>query len=98
MTSNEIYVVVDLKMLMGVVQTPTLKSCFSRDAFVETPIFPQTMTQGRFELIMKCVHFVNSTVDTYARGKSFQNSLPMAGEGGKNQLSKYVTACTIDKF
>jgi len=57
-TRNEIYVVVGLKMLIGVVQKPTLKSCFSRDAFVKTPTFPQTMTQGRYELIMKCLHFL----------------------------------------
>lgn len=66
MTRNEIYVAVGLKMLIGVVQKPTLKSCFRRDAFVETPIFSQTMTQGRYELIMKCLHFVNSSVHTYA--------------------------------
>ena len=66
MTRNEIYVVIGLKMLIGMVQKPTLKSCFSGDTFVETPIFPQIMTQGRYELIMKCLHFVNSTVHTYA--------------------------------
>jgi len=53
-------------MLIDMVQKPTLKSCFSRDAFVETPMFPQTMTQGRYKLIMKCLHFINSTAHTYA--------------------------------
>ena len=66
MTRNEIHVVIGLKVLIGVVQKPILKSCFSRDSFVETPIFSQTMTQGRYELIMKCLHFVNSAVHTYA--------------------------------
>jgi hypothetical protein len=53
-------------MVIGIVQKPTLKSCFSRDAFVDPPIFPQTMTQGSYKLIMKSLHFVNSTVHTYA--------------------------------
>jgi hypothetical protein len=40
-TSDEIYVVLDLIMLMDIVQNPTLKSYFRRDAFVETLTFPQ---------------------------------------------------------
>ena len=48
MTRNETYVVVGLKMLIDMVQKPTLKSCFSRDTCIETPLFPQTMTQGSF--------------------------------------------------
>jgi hypothetical protein len=84
---------------MGVSQTPTLKSCFSRDAFEQTPVFPQTVTQSGFEQILKCVHIVKSAADTYKRGKSFQNSLPTAGEGGgeRNQISKCVTARIRDK-
>jgi len=42
MTSDEIFVALDLIILMGY--------C-SRVAFLETFIFPQTMTQDRFELI-----------------------------------------------
>jgi hypothetical protein len=63
-TSDKIYVILGLIMLMGIVQKPTQKPYFSRVAFVETPIFPQTMTHDRFELIMKFLHFVdNSTVN-----------------------------------
>jgi hypothetical protein len=65
-TSGKLYVVSGLIMLMGIVQKPTLKSYFSRDAVIETPILPQTMTHDRSELIMKFLHFVdNSAVDTY---------------------------------
>ena len=65
-TGDEIYVVLGLLMLMGIIQKPTLKSYFSRDAFLESPIFPQTMKQDQFELIMKFIHFVdNTTADSY---------------------------------
>jgi hypothetical protein len=43
-TGDEIYVVLDLMMLIDIVQKPTLKSYFSRDAFLESPIFPQSMS------------------------------------------------------
>jgi hypothetical protein len=69
-TSDEKYVVLGLIMLMGTVQKPTLKSYFSWDAFAETSTFPQIMTQGRFELIMKFLYFVdNNTVNTYTGTK-----------------------------
>ena len=51
-------------MLISAVQKPTLKSCFSTDAFVETALFPQTMIQGRFELIMTCLHNVGNITQT----------------------------------
>jgi hypothetical protein len=74
-TSN---VVLGLKMLMGIVQKPTLKSSLSRDAFVETPIFPQTlMTQDKFELLMKFLHFFdNRAVDVYTGAKKIFKSHP----------------------
>jgi len=68
--SDEIHVVLGLIMLMGIVQKPTLKSYFSCDAFTEIPILPQTMTQGRFDLINKFLYFVeNNTVSTYTGTK-----------------------------
>jgi hypothetical protein len=63
---DEIYVVLCLMMLMGIVQRTTMKSYFSGDAFLESPIFPQSMSQNQFELILKFLNFVdNSTIDTY---------------------------------
>jgi hypothetical protein len=45
-TSDEIYAIVGLIMLMSIVQKPTLKLYFSRDAFVDTTVFLQIMIQG----------------------------------------------------
>jgi hypothetical protein len=74
LTSDKIYVVLGLTMLMDIVQKPTLKLYFSTNAFIETLIFPHTMTSDRFELIMKFLHFVDdNTVDTYTgRNKIFK--------------------------
>ena len=55
------YVVLGLILLMGMVQKPTLKFCFYRDAFVETPIFPQTMKHRKFELNTRFLHFSDKT-------------------------------------
>jgi hypothetical protein len=65
-TGEEIYVALRLTMLMGIVQKPIIKSYFPKDPFLETPIFYKTMTQDRFKLITKFLHFTNnSTRDTY---------------------------------
>ena len=70
MTGEEIYVFMGLLMLMGIVQKPTLKSYFSKDGFLETPIFFQVMSRDRFELIMGFLHFVdNTTKDRYTGPK-----------------------------
>jgi hypothetical protein len=74
-TSDEIFVVRRLTMSMGVVQTCTLKSYFSRDAVVETPIFPQTTTLDRFELITKFLNSIDKCrIDTYTADTYSQNS------------------------
>jgi hypothetical protein len=55
---------------MGTIQKPTLKSCFSKNPILDTPIFGRTMTQDRFELITKFFHFVDSaTQDSYSGPK-----------------------------
>jgi hypothetical protein len=38
-TEDEIYVVRALLMLMGIVEKPTLRSCFSKNSLLATPVF-----------------------------------------------------------
>jgi hypothetical protein len=73
--NDEIYVCLGIIMLMGIIQKPTLKSSFSKNPILETPIFGRTMTQDRFELITEFFHFVyNATQDSYTGPKkSIQN-------------------------
>jgi hypothetical protein len=99
-TSDELYVVLHLIMLMGIMQKPILKSYFSRDPFVETPVFPHTMTRNTFKLITKFLHFVdNNILDTYTgTKKNFQNSSPPEN-AKKNFQSAYLPTqdISVDK-
>ena len=45
---------------VGIVQKPTLKSYFSKNPLLETAIFPKTMTQDRFQLLNRFIHFANN--------------------------------------
>jgi hypothetical protein len=89
------YVVLGLIMLMGIMQKPTLKSYFSCDAFTEIPILPQTMTQGRFDLIKKILYFVdNNTVSTYTgTKKKFKNLCLLSLE----MLKKFKVHTSLQK-
>ena len=69
-TVDEMYVFFALQMLMGIVQKPTLKSYFFKNPLLETAIFSKTMTQDRFELLNRFIHFVNnSDLETYVGNK-----------------------------
>jgi hypothetical protein len=56
-TADEIYVVLALFMLKGTVQKPTLRSYFSRNSVLATPVFGSVISMDQFELICKFMHF-----------------------------------------
>jgi hypothetical protein len=56
-TTDEIYVVLALFMLMGIVQKPTLRMYFSRNSVLATPVFGSVISIDRFESICKFMHF-----------------------------------------
>jgi hypothetical protein len=58
--NDEIYENLGMIMLMGIIKKRTLKSYFSKKPVLDIPIFGQTMTQDRFELITKFFHFVDN--------------------------------------
>ena len=58
-TESEIYTVLGLFLLMGIVQKPTAKSYFSKRV-VSTPGFADVISRGRFELICKLLHFIDN--------------------------------------
>lgn len=60
MDTDEIYVVIAIFMLMGIVQKPTIRSYFTRNATIITPIFSSVISLDRFELICRFLHFVNN--------------------------------------
>ena len=59
-TTDEIYVVLALFMLMGIIQKPTLRSYFSKNCILATPIFGSTISMDRFESICNFMHFNNN--------------------------------------
>jgi hypothetical protein len=60
-TESEIYVMLGLFLLMGIIQKPTLRSYFSRKRILSTPGFGDVISRDRFELIMKFLHFSDNT-------------------------------------
>jgi hypothetical protein len=48
-TVDEIYAVLALSMLMGIVQTTTQRSCFSKNSVLATPVFSSVISMDRFE-------------------------------------------------
>ena len=65
-TKDEMYVVLALFMLMGIIQKPTLRSYFSKNFIFATPIFGFIPSMDRFESSCNFMHFINNDhVGTY---------------------------------
>jgi len=63
---DEMYVVLALFILMGIIQEPTLRSYFSKNCILATPIFGSIISMDRFELICNFMHFNNNdNIGTY---------------------------------
>jgi hypothetical protein len=58
MTEGEIYVVLGLFMLMGIIQKPTLRSYFATKRVISKPGFGDIITRDRLELICKVLHYL----------------------------------------
>jgi hypothetical protein len=59
-TEDEVYVMLGLYLLMGIIQKPTLRSYFSRKRILSTPGFGDIISRDRFELITKFLHFADN--------------------------------------
>jgi len=63
---DKIYVVLALFMLMGIIQKPTLRSYFSKNCVLATPIFGSIISMDQFESICNFMHFNNNdNIGTY---------------------------------
>jgi len=54
------YVVLALFMLMGIILKPTLRSYFSKNYILATPIFGSIISMDGFESICNFMHFNNN--------------------------------------
>ncbi|KAG8230675.1 hypothetical protein J437_LFUL010489 [Ladona fulva] len=87
-TPNEIRVYLGLLMLMGIIQKPSLRMYFSRKHILETPFFPNVMSEERFALLNKFLHFVdNSDKEIAKRDPKLYKILPIS-EHWKNNFQK----------
>ncbi|KAM5148797.1 piggyBac transposable element-derived protein 4-like [Mantella aurantiaca] len=59
-TKNDIWNFLGLIILQGVVKKPLQKWYWSTNKLLETPFFGTVMTEYRFSLIMKFLHFTNN--------------------------------------
>jgi len=58
-TESEIYAVLGLFLLMGIVQKPSVRSYFFKSRVISTPVFADVISRQRFELICKFLHFID---------------------------------------
>ena len=56
-TKDELYDVLALFILMGIIQKPKLRSYFSKKCILATPIFGSIVSMDRFESICNFIHF-----------------------------------------
>jgi len=59
-TEGDVYVVLGLFMLMGIILTPTLRSYFTTKRVISTPGFGDIIRRYRPELIYKLLYFANN--------------------------------------
>ena len=88
--SDELYVHFALQMLMGIVQKPSVKSYFTKNPILDTPIFYKTMPQDRFEIINRFLHFANnSQLDHYNGNKKLFKIDPVVKHLNDKYKSSY---------
>jgi hypothetical protein len=76
-TEGEIYVVLGLIMLMGIIQKPTLRSYFTTKRVISTPGFGD-ITRERLELICKFLYFTNNeTINSFQGLKKLFKMFPV---------------------
>jgi hypothetical protein len=90
-TAEEIYVVLALFMIMGIVQKPSLRLYFSRNQLVAMPFFGSVISLDRFGSICRFLHFIDNTFkDTYEGPQKLFKIYPIIGHLIQNSsLSTY---------
>jgi hypothetical protein len=58
---DEMYMVLALFMLMGIVQKPTLRSYYAKNRLLFTPFSSEMFPLERLEVVMKFMHFSDNS-------------------------------------
>ena len=74
--NDELYVHFVHQMLMGIIQKPSLRSYFSKNPILNSPVFYSTMAEYRYETINRFLHSVdNSQLEHMKATKSGSKSI-----------------------
>jgi hypothetical protein len=77
-TEAEIYIVLGLFMLTGIIRKPTLRSYFSTKMVISTPGFGDIITRDGLERICKFLHFAdNETINNFQGPKKLFEVVPV---------------------
>lgn len=69
---GEMFCFLALLMLMSHVKKPSIKEYWSKDFLVSTPLFAHVMSQNRFLLILRCLHFCNNDDNNNNKNRLFK--------------------------
>ncbi|CAH1997194.1 unnamed protein product [Acanthoscelides obtectus] len=88
---NEIRTLLGLLILQGINPKPEYKMYFSRRHSIETPFFPKVMSERRFHLLIKFLHFVdNSTINENTKCRKLAKILPVLNHLRGKFMSTYL--------
>jgi hypothetical protein len=90
-TEGEIYVVLGLFTLMGIVQKPILHSYFTTKRVISTSGFRDIITQDRFQLVCKFLYFAdNETISTFEGPQKLFKIFPVISHLNKKFQELYL--------
>jgi len=93
---DEMNVVLALFMQMGIKQKPTLRSYFSKNFVLATPIFGSIISMDRFESICNFMHFNNNdNIGTYQRPPKLFKIYPVLSHLNTKFQSLYLPGQNI---
>ncbi|KAG8239348.1 hypothetical protein J437_LFUL017961 [Ladona fulva] len=76
-TVEEIYTVLGIFMLMGIIQKPTISSYFPTKRILSTPGFADVISRDRLEIICKYLHFSDNEAKDYSGPSKLRRTLWM---------------------
>jgi len=85
---DEFWAFLGLNLLMGVIKKPPLKSYWSTNSILSTPVFNKTMSRNRFEEILRTLHLADNRFPSRDdRFWKFRNFYPRLIEEFQNSIN-----------
>ncbi|XP_069685025.1 piggyBac transposable element-derived protein 4-like [Periplaneta americana] len=95
-TLNEMYILLGIFLLMGIIQKPTLRSYFARKRLISTPGVGDIISRDRMELICKFLRFSDSSsIKDYNGPEKLHKIYPIISHLNKKFQSLYLPSQNI---